>query len=107
VGRETRPVSARWIHGFRSQTIGDPNLREDAGSIWIFVADCCASAREMPALSVGHYRLKLVDEELLVHFREFDDATLLIVLNLTRQSPAACLRVRSPWQDTRFNGGGP
>ena len=52
----------------------------------IFIADCCASANEMPTLSIGHYRPKVVDEDLLAYFREFDDTTLLIVLNLTSQA---------------------
>src|SRR4051812_48656965 len=86
----TTPVSARWIRGFRSQTIGDTdnvaNLREDASSIWNLHHRLLSLRKKMPALSIGLYRPELVDEDLLVYFREFEDTRLLIVLNLTTQA---------------------
>jgi Domain of unknown function (DUF3459) len=42
----------------------------------------------MPALSIGYYRPRTVDDDLddlLVYFRQFNDTTLLIALNLTSQ----------------------
>jgi len=61
------------------------NLREDATSIWNLYRRLLRLRKEMPALSIGSYRPRLVDEDLLVYFRELGDAKLLIVLNLTSE----------------------
>lgn len=42
--------------------------------------------RKVTELSIGSYRPGFVDEDLLVYFRELEDTTLLIVLNLTSQA---------------------
>jgi alpha-glucosidase len=62
------------------------NLREDAGSIWNLHRRLLRLRKEVPALSIGSYRPRFVDEDLLVYFRELDDTTLLIALNLTSQA---------------------
>jgi alpha-glucosidase len=74
------PLAADW----RSDNVA--NLREDASSIWNLHCRLLRLRRDMPALSIGHYRPEIVDEDLLVYFREFEDTTLLIVLNLTSQA---------------------
>jgi alpha-glucosidase len=62
------------------------NLREDAGSIWNLHRRLLRLRKKVPALSIGSYRPRFVDEDLLVYFRELDDTTLLIALNLTSQA---------------------
>jgi alpha-glucosidase len=74
------PLADDW----RSDNVA--NLREDASSIWNLHHRLLSLRREMPALSIGLYRPELVDEDLLVYFREFEDTRLLIVLNLTSQA---------------------
>jgi alpha-glucosidase len=74
------PLAEDW----RSDNVA--NLREDASSIWNLHRRLLRLRKEIPALSVGHYRPRVVDEDLLVYFREFDDTTLLVVLNLTSQA---------------------
>jgi alpha-glucosidase len=64
------------------------NLREDAASIWNLYRRLLRLRKKMPALSVGTYRPRAVDDDLLVYFREFNDTTLLIALNLTDQPQA-------------------
>jgi alpha-glucosidase len=61
------------------------NLREDASSILNLYRRLLSLRRKTPALSIGSYRQRFVDEDLLVYFRELDDTTLLIALNLTSQ----------------------
>ncbi|WP_410708026.1 alpha-amylase family glycosyl hydrolase [Bradyrhizobium sp. BWA-3-5] len=61
------------------------NLREDATSIWNLYRRLLRLRKEMPALSIGSYRPRFVDEDLLVYFRELGDTKLLIVLNLTSE----------------------
>jgi alpha-glucosidase len=61
------------------------NLREDVGSIWNLYRRLLRLRKTMPALSVGSYRPRAVDDDLLVYFREFDDTTLVVALNLTSQ----------------------
>jgi alpha-glucosidase len=67
------------------------NLREDAASIWNLYRRLLRLRKKMPALSVGSYRPRAVDDDLSVYFREFGDTTLLIALNLTGQP-----QVRAP-----------
>jgi alpha-glucosidase len=62
------------------------NLRLDASSIWNLYNRLLLVRRKVPALAIGSYRPCFVDEDLLVYFREFEDTTLLIVLNLTSQA---------------------
>jgi alpha-glucosidase len=62
------------------------NLREDATSIWNLHHRLLRLRKAVPALSIGSYRPRFVDEDLLVYFRELDDTTLLIALNLTGQA---------------------
>jgi alpha-glucosidase len=62
------------------------NLREDAGSIWNLYRRLLGLRKKLPALSIGSYRPRLVDKDLLVYFRELDDTKLLIALNLTSQA---------------------
>jgi alpha-glucosidase len=64
------------------------NLREDAGSIWNHYRRLLRLRKKLPALSVGSYRPRAVDDDLLVYFREFGDTKLLIALNLTGQAQA-------------------
>jgi len=62
------------------------NLGEDATSIWNLHQRLLRLRKEVPALSIGSYRPRFVDEDLLVYFRELDDTTLLVALNLTSQA---------------------
>ena len=62
------------------------NLRLGASSIWNLYHRLLLVRRKLPSLSIGSYRPCFVDEDLLAYFREFEDTTLLIVLNLTSQA---------------------
>jgi alpha-glucosidase len=74
------PMAGDW----RSDNVA--NLREDATSIWNLHHRLLRLRKKVPALSIGSYRPRFVDEDLLVYFRELDDTTLLLVLNLTSQA---------------------
>jgi alpha-glucosidase len=53
------PLAEDW----RSDNVA--NLREDASSIWNLHRRLLRLRKEIPALSIGHYRSKVVDEDLL------------------------------------------
>jgi alpha-glucosidase len=74
------PMAGDW----RSDNVA--NLREDATSIWNLHHRLLRLRKEVPALSIGSYRPRFVDEDLLVYFRELDGTTLLVALNLTSQA---------------------
>jgi alpha-glucosidase len=59
------------------------HLRKDACSIWNLYRRLLSLRKKIPALSIGSYKPRFVDEDLLVYLRELGDTTLLIVLNLT------------------------
>jgi alpha-glucosidase len=62
------------------------SLREDGCSIWNLYRRLLRLRKKVPALSIGSYRPRFVDDDLLISVWELEDTTLLIALNLTSRS---------------------